>query len=163
MEAVHIVAPKKNKVVLRQGLKRQIREMLWRVGGFDVPRLIRTRIGSLTDPRLKPGYWRPLDREEVAALRKSSAPLQPKAPNRQNRPGPKSPGPAGARAETRRLSSFLSLPLSSGFLRFRDVAMGRLHDWTIFCFLPPIGQIRKSGAVGLRQSENLPSVDMPET
>ncbi len=36
MESVHPISPTKLKVILRQGLKRQIREMLWRVGGFNV-------------------------------------------------------------------------------------------------------------------------------
>lgn len=71
MEAVHIVAPTKLRVVLRQGLKRQIREMLWRLG-YRVQKLVRTRIGPLEDPRLKPGYWRPLDRDEIATLRESA-------------------------------------------------------------------------------------------
>ena len=76
MEAVHIVAPKRLKIILRQGLKRQIREMLWKVGGYDVNKLIRTRIGGLSDPRLKTGYWRPLDREEVELLRKAAKPAK---------------------------------------------------------------------------------------
>lgn len=73
MEAVHVLAPTKLRVVLRQGLKRQIREMLWRVG-YRVEKLVRTRIGPLTDPRLKPGHWRPLDRTEIAALRGAANP-----------------------------------------------------------------------------------------
>ncbi len=71
MEAMHVLAPTKLSIILRQGLKRQIREMLWRVG-YRVEKLVRVRIGPLTDPRLKPGYWRPLDREEVASLRKAA-------------------------------------------------------------------------------------------
>jgi 23S rRNA pseudouridine2605 synthase len=74
MEAVHPISPTKLKVILRQGLKRQIREMLWRIGGFNVEKLVRVRIGPLTDPRLKPGYWRPLDREEIASLREAATP-----------------------------------------------------------------------------------------
>lgn len=74
MESVHPISPTKLKVILRQGLKRQIREMLWRVGGFNVEKLVRVRIGPLTDPRLKTGYWRPLDREEIATLREAAAP-----------------------------------------------------------------------------------------
>jgi 23S rRNA pseudouridine2605 synthase len=74
MEAVHVIAPEKLKVVLRQGLKRQIREMLWHVGGYDVKKLVRVRIGPLSDPRLKTGYWRPLDANEVALLLNSARP-----------------------------------------------------------------------------------------
>ncbi|MDD5199329.1 MAG: pseudouridine synthase [Terrimicrobiaceae bacterium] len=71
MESVHILAPTRLKITLRQGLKRQIREMLWR-SGYDVKKLHRTRIGPLRDPRLKTGYWRFLDRDEIAALRESA-------------------------------------------------------------------------------------------
>jgi 23S rRNA pseudouridine2605 synthase len=87
MEAVHIVGPKRLKVILRQGLKRQIREMLWKVGGYDVTKLVRIRIGGLTDPRLKSGYWRPLDREEIALLRQAGKleKRTPKAPVRPRR------------------------------------------------------------------------------
>ncbi|MGC1481778.1 MAG: hypothetical protein WA771_14860, partial [Chthoniobacterales bacterium] len=51
-------------------MKRQIREMLWAVGGYRVKRLARIRIGALTDPRLKTGHWRPLRRHEIDALSK---------------------------------------------------------------------------------------------
>jgi 23S rRNA pseudouridine2605 synthase len=86
MESVHVLSPRVLKVILRQGLKRQIREMLFAVG-YRVEKLVRVRIGPLSDPRLKTGYWRPLDREEVAALRASATkgspkPERPKAPKR---------------------------------------------------------------------------------
>ncbi len=74
MEAVHELNPARIKVILRQGLKRQIREMLWKVGGYDVKKLVRVRIGGLVDPRLKTGYWRPLDRREIEQLKKSARP-----------------------------------------------------------------------------------------
>ncbi len=88
MEAVNILAPKRIKVILRQGLKRQIREMLWKVGGYDVRQLIRTRIGGLSDPRLKTGYWRPLDREEVAILLKAAKPVKRTRPPSARPPRP---------------------------------------------------------------------------
>lgn len=72
MESVHVLAPTKLKIILRQGLKRQIREMLWRVGAYQVKKLARVRIGGLRDPRLKPGYWRPLRRAELDAILKGS-------------------------------------------------------------------------------------------
>lgn len=81
MESVHVVAPTKLKVVLRQGLKRQIREMLWQVG-YRVDKLTRVRIGPLSDPRLKHGHWRPLDREEIAMLKEAARP-------KKRAPGPK--------------------------------------------------------------------------
>jgi 23S rRNA pseudouridine2605 synthase len=76
MEKIHVVAPEKLKVILKQGLKRQIREMLYRAGGYDVRKLVRVRIGPLTDPRLKPGYWRPLDGEEIRTLREAAKPAK---------------------------------------------------------------------------------------
>lgn len=36
--------------------------------GHPVTRLVRTRIGPIVDPKLKPGEWRELRREEVRAL-----------------------------------------------------------------------------------------------
>jgi 23S rRNA pseudouridine2605 synthase len=77
MEEVRVLAPTKLSIILRQGLKRQIREMLWRVG-YRVEKLVRVRIGCLTDPRLKPGHWRPLDHEEIAALRETASAMTPK-------------------------------------------------------------------------------------
>ena len=41
--------------------------------GHPVTRLVRTRIGPLTDTRLGPGQWRELTRDEVAALSKAAA------------------------------------------------------------------------------------------
>lgn len=67
MERVHIVAPAVVKVVLRQGLKRQIRFMFLKLG-YEVKRLLRTRIGGLKLATLRPGEWRVLDKREVALL-----------------------------------------------------------------------------------------------
>lgn len=72
MASVRQHAPTRLTVILRQGLKRQIREMLFVAGGYRVKRLIRTRIGKLTDPRLKTGHWRPLRRPEIEALSKTA-------------------------------------------------------------------------------------------
>ena len=67
VERVHIVAPAVVKVVLRQGLKRQIRFMFLKLG-YEVKRLLRTRIGGLKLATLRPGEWRVLDKREVALL-----------------------------------------------------------------------------------------------
>lgn len=56
------------KVVLREGRKRQIREMA-KLTGLHVSRIIRVRIGRLLLGDLKPGEWRHLTREEVLKLR----------------------------------------------------------------------------------------------
>ncbi len=52
------------KVVLTQGLKRQIREMFFRVG-YEVKRLVRVQIGALTLEGLPAGNHRVLSQEEV--------------------------------------------------------------------------------------------------
>lgn len=54
-------------VVLHEGRKRQVRRMCEAVG-HPVERLVRTRIGSLTDPSLPPGEWRHLTLDEVRGL-----------------------------------------------------------------------------------------------
>jgi 23S rRNA pseudouridine2605 synthase len=67
VERIHIVAPTFVRVVLRQGLKRQIRLMFFRLG-YEVKRLVRTRIGALRLGVLPPGHWRLLEQREVALL-----------------------------------------------------------------------------------------------
>ena len=65
--AVHPISPRRLIVVLQQGLNRQIRRMFEALG-FEVERLIRSRIGSLTIEHLKPGKWRVLRPDEVKRL-----------------------------------------------------------------------------------------------
>ncbi|HRJ73294.1 MAG TPA: pseudouridine synthase [Terrimicrobiaceae bacterium] len=67
VERIHVIAPKHVRVVLRQGIKRQIRLMFY-AHGYEVKRLMRTRIGKVTLDRLKPGHWRLLQEREVAQL-----------------------------------------------------------------------------------------------
>ncbi|HEX5614953.1 MAG TPA: pseudouridine synthase [Acidimicrobiia bacterium] len=55
------------RIVIHEGRKRQVRRMCSAVG-HPVVRLVRTRIGDLTDPRLAPGAWRPLTSAEVRGL-----------------------------------------------------------------------------------------------
>ncbi|MGA7394162.1 MAG: pseudouridine synthase [Terrimicrobiaceae bacterium] len=66
-ERVRIFGPTLVRVVLRQGIKRQIRLMFLKLG-YEVERLRRTRIGGLELGRLKPGEWRMLSAREVALL-----------------------------------------------------------------------------------------------
>jgi len=68
MESVRAVAPDHLRVVLCQGLKRQIRHMLHECGR-EVRRLVRTRIGPVVLKPLRPGEWRILKPKEVAHLR----------------------------------------------------------------------------------------------
>jgi 23S rRNA pseudouridine2605 synthase len=64
---VHRLAPKKLKVILRQGLKRQIRLMFAAIG-YDVKQLCRVRIGPLKLSDMRPGEWRFLTEREVKLL-----------------------------------------------------------------------------------------------
>ncbi|HET7239033.1 MAG TPA: pseudouridine synthase, partial [Terrimicrobiaceae bacterium] len=67
-ERARIVGPAHLQVALRQGLKRQIRLMFLKLG-YEVKRLVRTRIGPLNLGNLQPGQWRLLDEREVALLK----------------------------------------------------------------------------------------------
>ena len=60
-------------ITIHEGRNRQIRRMCDAVG-HPVVRLVRTRIGPLTDRTLKPGTWRPLTLDEVRALERAVAP-----------------------------------------------------------------------------------------
>jgi len=64
------------RVVLREGKKRQIREVGSRIG-LPVSRIIRTRISSLELGKMKLGEWRFLTDKEVADLKKASAQRAP--------------------------------------------------------------------------------------
>ncbi|MGH9042158.1 MAG: pseudouridine synthase, partial [Acidimicrobiia bacterium] len=55
------------EIVIQEGRNRQVRRMCEAVG-HPVRRLVRTRIGPLTDRRLAPGRWRPLEVAEVRGL-----------------------------------------------------------------------------------------------
>jgi len=67
-----LVAPNLVRLVIHEGRNRQVRRMCEAVG-FPVRRLVRTRIGPITDTTLKAGEWRALAPEEVAALARSVA------------------------------------------------------------------------------------------
>jgi 23S rRNA pseudouridine2605 synthase len=55
------------RIAIHEGRNRQVRRMCEAVG-HPVTRLVRTRIGPITDRRLKPGSWRALNTDEVQAL-----------------------------------------------------------------------------------------------
>ena len=65
--SVGVLAPGVLRLVIHEGKNRQVRRMCDTVG-HPVRRLVRTRIGTLRDPGLPPGRWRPLTGEEVRAL-----------------------------------------------------------------------------------------------
>jgi 23S rRNA pseudouridine2605 synthase len=71
MEKVALRGDRSVMVVLKQGLKRQIREMFFRVGR-EVKRLVRVRLGALRLGDLPSGAWRQLRNSEIAALRRSA-------------------------------------------------------------------------------------------
>ena len=60
------------RIVIHEGRNRQVRRMCEAVG-HPVRRLVRTRIGPLTDRALAPGEWRALTHDEVRALERAAA------------------------------------------------------------------------------------------
>jgi 23S rRNA pseudouridine2604 synthase len=99
---VRTEGPKKFRIILTQGLNRQIRRMCEHLG-YDVITLRRVRIMNITLDKLDPGKWRPLSQTEIASVKqmlnssskteeasasvKAPAPVREKAPFR--RPAPK--------------------------------------------------------------------------
>lgn len=65
--AVHPLGGRKVRITLQQGLKRQIRLMLYELG-YEVETLRRVRLGPLILGKLLPGRWRELTPREIAAL-----------------------------------------------------------------------------------------------
>lgn len=78
MEHVVLFAPKLLKVVLRQGIKRQIRLMFYELG-YEVEQLRRVRIGALHLGGLCSGEWRLLSAKEVAGLKDDRPEQKPRA------------------------------------------------------------------------------------
>ena len=60
------------EIVMIEGRKREIRRMCSALG-HEVVRLVRTAIGPISDRQPKPGTWRHLEPEEVAALYAAAA------------------------------------------------------------------------------------------
>jgi 23S rRNA pseudouridine2605 synthase len=77
-EGVEIIKADRIRLVLRQGLKRQIRLMLYKLG-YEVERLFRIRIGPILIEGLARGAWRFLSQKEVAALRDAKPSPKPKS------------------------------------------------------------------------------------
>jgi 23S rRNA pseudouridine2605 synthase len=87
MDDIFRVGPRTLKVVLTQGLKRQIREMFFKFG-YEVKRLVRIQIGTLAIENLAPGQHRVLTQEEVKRYFPAKAPKSAQ-PKPQARPAPK--------------------------------------------------------------------------
>jgi len=66
---LHLLTATRLRVVLRQGINRQIRRMFHEIG-YEVKRLVRTRIGNLRLGDLPRGHWRALTKREVESLRR---------------------------------------------------------------------------------------------
>jgi 23S rRNA pseudouridine2605 synthase len=67
LEKIHFIKPTRLRVILRQGINRQIRRMFYEIG-YEVKRLIRIRIGRLRLGDLPRGHWRPLSSSELKSL-----------------------------------------------------------------------------------------------
>jgi 23S rRNA pseudouridine2605 synthase len=70
IERLHSITPTRLRIVLRQGINRQIRRMFQEIG-YDVKRLVRIRVGNLRLRGLPCGHWRVLTKHEVESLRAS--------------------------------------------------------------------------------------------
>ncbi|MGI8436843.1 MAG: pseudouridine synthase [Chthoniobacterales bacterium] len=67
LDRIYPVKPTLVRVVLRQGINRQIRRMFYEIG-YEVKRLVRTRVGKLRMGDLPRGHWRPLAAAELRSL-----------------------------------------------------------------------------------------------
>lgn len=63
------------RLTIHEGRNRQVRRMCEAVG-HPVTRLVRSRIGTLADRKLKPGQWREVTPDEVRALAASVSPSE---------------------------------------------------------------------------------------
>src|SRR5689334_3375033 len=73
------------EVKLREGRTQQIRKMFKAVG-HPVTKLRRVAIGPITDPKLTPGDWRELTKQEVKLLSTHMEPKEAPKPRRTARP-----------------------------------------------------------------------------
>lgn len=72
MEKVQLLKTTRVRVVLRQGINRQIRRMFYELG-YEVKRLVRIRVGHLRLGDLPRGDWRPLSKRELQSLQPKAA------------------------------------------------------------------------------------------
>jgi 23S rRNA pseudouridine2605 synthase len=69
---VAALAPNVLRLTIHEGKNRQVRRMCAAIG-HPVVRLVRTRIGPVTDRSLAPGEWRGLSPQEVRSLEEAAA------------------------------------------------------------------------------------------
>ena len=67
---LHSVSPTRLRVVLQQGINRQIRRM-FEAAGYRVKHLLRVRVGTLRLGDLPQGHWRLLTKRDLTALAKT--------------------------------------------------------------------------------------------
>lgn len=67
------VAPGMIKITIHEGRNRQVRRMCEAIG-HPVRRLVRTRIGPITDTRLEPGSYRSVEGDELLDLQRAVRP-----------------------------------------------------------------------------------------
>ena len=99
---VHLEGRYQFRIILTQGLNRQIRRMCEYLG-YEVKRLKRTRIMMISLGDLKPGEWRNLTEAEVKALQNAVAGSRKTAAEKTGEPGGAGSGPGrrpGAQARS---------------------------------------------------------------
>ena len=86
IQKIHSISPTRLRVVLRQGINRQIRRMFEALG-YRVKCLLRVRIGNLRLADLPRGHWRLLTTRELRSLR-GRTPASPRSASQKLRPPP---------------------------------------------------------------------------
>jgi 23S rRNA pseudouridine2605 synthase len=69
---VALSPPNLLRITIHEGRNRQVRRMCDEIG-HPIRRLVRVRVGPISDRRLKPGTWRELTTVELLALERSVA------------------------------------------------------------------------------------------
>lgn len=69
-KSVKRISPRRLRIVLETGLKRQIR-IMFEALHIKVTKLVRIRIGSLVGGGIEVGQWRTLEEDEIVALQKN--------------------------------------------------------------------------------------------
>lgn len=121
-EEVHRLAANKLKVILRQGMKRQIR-LMFHALGYEVKKLVRVRIGNLAIGHLPPGAWRALTQKEIDALLAEGAQTAVRRPAPPRFPAAR-PGPRPASRKPRPAPPKEERPRPGGPRRHRDDVRG---------------------------------------
>lgn len=101
------------EVKLREGRTQQIRKMFQALG-HPVSKLKRVAIGPLSDPKLTPGVWRELTKQEVKMLATMQEPAKPK-PRRTaaKKPAAKKPAAKKPAAKARRATTSKRKPTAA--------------------------------------------------